>query len=118
MWRVALLLTAVCRTAALGPEIFDESLLLRPLRDGHVLAHFSFRVLANLTSDNNSTTAATVAERQREEDELFAHYGLFPKPLGQILHRSGADELRVSMTRGEGGAWQAASGCPIAIKSL
>ena len=50
MIRVLLALLVVSSTA--HSDHFDENLVLRPLRDGHVLAHFSFRVLWNVSASS------------------------------------------------------------------
>ena len=89
--------TAIARSSARGTETFEEALLLRPLADGQVLAHFSF------TTRWKVPETAVSARGGAEDDALLAHFGMFPKVLGQLLHRSAADEFRITFSRGAGG---------------
>ena len=58
---------------------FTEDLLLSPLEDGRVLAEFHFETTGALDPSN---------------------FYLFPKPMGQILHRFGVEEFSMSLTHG------------------
>jgi len=61
---------------------FTEDLLLSPLPDGRILAHFHFDNNGGLDSSN---------------------YELFPKSLGSILHKYGVEEMSLSLSHGR---WQ------------
>jgi len=67
-------------------ETFDEELLLRPVADGDVVAHFNFRTLAP-----EEATASVGGGR---------HFHLFPRALGELAAAHGVAELKVDLTRG------------------
>lgn len=69
-------LALLCSAAA---NHFRENLLLRPLEDGKVLAHFQFD-MASISTDQ--------------------HFTLFPKSMGQILSRFKVHELSMTLTQG------------------
>ena len=66
-------------------DAFSEELLLRPLPDGHVLAHFHFR-----SASRGGSPAA--------------HGRGFPRAVAQLLWASNASDFAVSLARG---AWDA-----------
>lgn len=66
-------------------DAFSEELLLRPLADGHVLAHFHFR-----SASRGGSPAA--------------HGRGFPRAVAQLLWASNASDFAVSLSRG---AWDA-----------
>ncbi|BFG42719.1 hypothetical protein CerSpe_289930 [Prunus speciosa] len=71
--------------AALGSvteEDFSEELLLRPLPDRKVLAHFHFRSRAPHTSSNGR------------------HHHLFPKAISQLVQKFRVKEMELSFTQG------------------
>ncbi|XP_008235459.1 PREDICTED: GPI transamidase component PIG-T-like [Prunus mume] len=71
--------------AALGSvteEDFSEELLLRPLPDRKVLAHFHFRSRAPHTSSNGR------------------HHHLFPKAISQLVQKFHVKEMELSFTQG------------------
>ncbi len=88
MWLWALVLgwlSLVAGTAAYrSPEsVFQEQLLLRPLADGKVLAHFHFQI------DSLHATDSAAAGHPPSA----SHFHLFPKPIGQIIDRFDVEVL-------------------------
>jgi phosphatidylinositol glycan class T len=75
-------------------EDFFEELLLRPLPDGQLHAHFQFTTRRRITPGDR-----------------FEHYHLFPKSLGQVIHKFGVDELHLSFTQGRW--WNELWGTPL-----
>jgi hypothetical protein len=72
-----------------SPEsAFHEQLLLRPLEDGKVLAHFHFQI------DSLHSSAATAATHGSGPHSA-GHFHLFPKPIGQIIDRFGVEVILV-----------------------
>lgn len=69
-------------------DVFHEELLLRPLKTGHVYAHFQF---------------TTVWDVDIRDTKSFSHYRLFPKSFGQIVNQYSVEELHLSLTQGQ---WQ------------
>jgi len=64
-------------------ESFGEELLLRPLKDGRILAHWQFTT--------HWQPCSQVAEK---------HFGMFPKTLAHIVHKFSVQELHLSLTQG------------------
>eukprot|EP00252_Welwitschia_mirabilis_P023119 TRINITY_DN6465_c0_g1_i1.p1 TRINITY_DN6465_c0_g1~~TRINITY_DN6465_c0_g1_i1.p1 ORF type:complete len:676 (+),score=126.09 TRINITY_DN6465_c0_g1_i1:255-2282(+) len=73
------LMTTTLMTAAADEE-FSEELLLRPLPDGKVLAHFLF---TNKLPQNHGS-----------------HHKLFPKAIYQLVRKFGIREMELSFTQG------------------
>ncbi|KAI8577591.1 hypothetical protein K450DRAFT_251553 [Umbelopsis ramanniana AG] len=71
-------------------DSFQEDLLISPLKDGKLLAHFQFTTLVD-------------AGGLDEKDGRYAHYGLFPKSIGQIIDHHRVQELHLTFTQGR---WQ------------
>ncbi|CAO3669246.1 unnamed protein product [Umbelopsis vinacea] len=71
-------------------DSFQEDLLISPLNDGKLLAHFQFTTLID---------SGDIAEKNGR----FAHYGLFPKAIGQIIDHHRVQELHLTFTQGR---WQ------------
>ncbi|KAK9128723.1 hypothetical protein Syun_017520 [Stephania yunnanensis] len=71
-----------CFNLCYGGEEFSEELLLRPLPDRKVLAHFHFE----------STTPPT--------KDYGHHHHLFPKAIYQLVHKFRIRELELSFTQG------------------
>ncbi|CAH3030337.1 unnamed protein product [Porites evermanni] len=69
-------------------DVFHEELLLRPLKTGHVYAHFQF---------------TTIWDVDIRDSKAFSHYNLFPKSFGQIINQYSVEELHLSLTQGQ---WQ------------
>lgn len=59
--------------------MFTEDLLISPLEDGRAVGHFQFQTRGGGNP---------------------AHYEVFPKSLGQVLHKYGVQELSLSLTQG------------------
>ncbi|KAG0264452.1 hypothetical protein BG011_006811 [Mortierella polycephala] len=75
-----------------APEAFHEELVLKPLNDGSVYSHFQF-----------TTHIGTVMDEEHFEgaaSNLFTHYNLFPRSIGQILHSFDVEELHLTFTQG------------------
>ncbi|GMH30938.1 hypothetical protein Nepgr_032781 [Nepenthes gracilis] len=64
-------------------EEFHEELLLKPLPDRKVLAHFHFESKANLSPSNGGR-----------------HFRLFPKSIYQLVHKFHIREMELSFTQG------------------
>ncbi|KAG0040630.1 hypothetical protein BGZ82_000588 [Podila clonocystis] len=80
---------------AKAPEAFHEELVLKPMNDGSVYSHFQF-----------TTHIGTMMDEDRFDgtsSNLFAHYNLFPRSIGQILHSFEVEELHLTFTQGR---WQ------------
>jgi hypothetical protein len=73
-------------------DTFDESLLLKSLPSGSVLAHFSFSTTKHLGQLGS-------------ENEDYAHFNLFPKVMGQAMRQSRVSEFRLSLTSKKAGRW-------------
>ncbi|KAJ7384981.1 hypothetical protein OS493_018670 [Desmophyllum pertusum] len=69
-------------------DVFHEELFMRPLKTGHVYAHFQF---------------TTVWDVDIRDSKAFSHYNLFPKSFGQIINQYSVEELHLSLTQGQ---WQ------------
>ncbi|KAJ6809996.1 GPI transamidase component PIG-T [Iris pallida] len=65
-----------------GEEEFTEELLLRPLPDRKLLAHFHFQSTAPPSADNSR------------------HHHLFPKAIAQLVQKFHIQELELSFTQG------------------
>ncbi|XP_031495070.1 GPI transamidase component PIG-T homolog isoform X1 [Nymphaea colorata] len=76
------LLLSCCLLAALKEEEFTEELLLRPLRDQKVLAHFHFTSRVPLAQDYGH------------------HHRLFPKAIYQLVQKFRVREMELSFTQG------------------
>jgi phosphatidylinositol glycan class T len=72
--------------ASSSKEAFTEELLVVPLPDGKALTHFQF------------TTQWQVDASKSNND--FQFFNLFPKSLGQLLHKYQVDELHLTFTQG------------------
>ncbi|KAF9095897.1 hypothetical protein BGX29_008837 [Mortierella sp. GBA35] len=78
-----------------APEAFHEQLVLKPLNDGSVYSHFQFTThIGTMMDDDHFDGAAS---------NLFKHYNLFPRSIGQILHSFEVEELHLTFTQGR---WQ------------
>ncbi|XP_056020312.1 GPI transamidase component PIG-T-like [Ostrea edulis] len=64
---------------------FSEELLIKPFPSGHVMFHFQFTTVWNVSID---------------KPETFQHYHLFPKSLGDVLTTYKVRELHLSQTQG------------------
>ncbi|KAF6168386.1 hypothetical protein GIB67_018226 [Kingdonia uniflora] len=76
------LLVLFCLNGSKGDEEFSEELLLRPLPDRKVLAHFHF--------ENKVPSAETHGR----------HYSLFPKAIYQLVEKFQIREMELSFTQG------------------
>lgn len=74
-----MLFLAFLLCSTVSSNFFRETLLLRPLEDGKVLAHFQFDMASKNTDQ---------------------HFTLFPKSMGQILARFKVQELEMTLTQG------------------
>ncbi|KAG0220511.1 hypothetical protein BGX31_010930 [Mortierella sp. GBA43] len=78
-----------------APEAFHEQLVLKPMADGSVYTHFQFTThLGTMQDDEHYAGAAS---------NLFTHYNLFPRSIGQVLHSFDVEELHLTFTQGR---WQ------------
>ncbi|KAF7845575.1 GPI transamidase component PIG-T [Senna tora] len=68
--------------SAFGEEEFSEELLLKPLPDRNVLAHFHFQSKAPLT------------------DSFARHHHLFPKAISQLVQKYHVNAMELSFTQG------------------
>ncbi|KAF9356591.1 hypothetical protein BGX26_005050 [Mortierella sp. AD094] len=78
-----------------APEAFHEQLVLQPMNDGSVYSHFQF-----------TTHIGTMMDEEKFDgpaSNLFTHYNLFPRSIGQILHSFEVEELHLTFTQGR---WQ------------
>ncbi|KIJ35768.1 hypothetical protein M422DRAFT_76311 [Sphaerobolus stellatus SS14] len=84
---------------ALGGETFDEQLRIRPLQDGRLYTHFTFKTLLENASPRLPNMINTEDEPQ--------HYTLFPLALGQIIREYAVTELHLSLNAGKWnyGSW-------------
>jgi hypothetical protein len=73
-------------------DTFDETLLLKSLPSGAILAHFSFATTKQLGQFGS-------------EDEDYSHFHLFPKVMGQAMRKSRVREFRLSFTSKKSGVW-------------
>ncbi|KAG0048704.1 hypothetical protein BGZ83_006392 [Gryganskiella cystojenkinii] len=78
-----------------APEAFHEELVLKPLNDGSVFSHFQFTTHIGTMMDEEHFDGAA--------SNLFTHYNLFPRSIGQILHSFEVEELHLTFTQGR---WQ------------
>ncbi|KAF9117601.1 hypothetical protein BGW39_002025 [Mortierella sp. 14UC] len=75
-----------------APEAFHEELVLKPLNDGSVYSHFQFTThIGTMMDDDHFDGTAS---------NLFKHYNLFPRSIGQILHSFEVEELHLTFTQG------------------
>lgn len=94
--QLALIVLCCCVVRGKRHHSFEETLLLRPLEDGNLLAHYQF--------DSSDSKDASHAD----------HFVAFPKSLGQILNKFDVQELHLSFTQGR---WNHAKwGYPLPIK--
>ncbi|KAF9363846.1 hypothetical protein BGX34_003179 [Mortierella sp. NVP85] len=78
-----------------APEAFHEQLVLKPMNDGSVYTHFQFTThIGTMLDDQDFSGAAS---------NIFTHYNLFPRSIGQVLHSFDVDELHLTFTQGR---WQ------------
>lgn len=82
---------------------FKESLLLKVLPDGNILAHFEHATIWNETTPSDLTQSST---GQYYYDCLFKtllvrHYGMFPRPVAEVVSLYKVNELHLSLTRGK-----------------
>ncbi|KAF9984000.1 hypothetical protein BGZ75_004425 [Mortierella antarctica] len=75
-----------------APEAFHEELVLKPLNDGSVYSHFQFTTHIGTMMDEEHFDGAA--------SNLFKHYNLFPRSIGQILHSFDVEELHLTFTQG------------------
>ncbi|KAF9186504.1 hypothetical protein BGZ50_002436 [Haplosporangium sp. Z 11] len=75
-----------------APEAFHEELVLKPLNDGSVYSHFQFTTHIGTMMDEEHFEGAA--------SNLFTHYNLFPRSIGQILHSFDVEELHLTFTQG------------------
>ncbi|KAJ1983311.1 Subunit of the glycosylphosphatidylinositol transamidase complex-like protein [Dimargaris cristalligena] len=68
-------------------ESFSENLLVNPLTSDRILSHFEFVTATHLPS-------SSVASDRGQ------HYRLFPRLIGQILHKYGVEEFHLTLTQG------------------
>ncbi|KAG0100600.1 hypothetical protein BGZ93_010193 [Podila epicladia] len=80
---------------AKAPEAFHEELVVKPMNDGSVYTHFQFTTHIGTMMDEDRFDGAS--------SNLFAHYNLFPRSIGQILHSFEVEELHLTFTQGR---WQ------------
>ncbi|KAF9900966.1 hypothetical protein BX616_002432 [Lobosporangium transversale] len=78
-----------------APEAFHEQLVLKPLNDGGAYSHFQFTTHIGTMMDEEHFDGAA--------SNLFSHYNLFPRSIGQILHSFEVEELHLTFTQGR---WQ------------
>ncbi|KAG0363689.1 GPI transamidase component PIG-T [Gamsiella multidivaricata] len=78
-----------------APEAFHEQLVLKPLNDGSVYSHFQFTTHIGTMMDEEHFDGAA--------SNIFTHYNLFPRSIGQILHSFDVEELHLTFTQGR---WQ------------
>ncbi|XP_022286191.2 GPI-anchor transamidase component PIGT-like [Crassostrea virginica] len=64
---------------------FSEELFIKPFSSGHVMFHFQLTTVWNVSID---------------KPDLFQHYHLFPKSLGDVLTTYKVKELHLSQTQG------------------
>ncbi|KAL1917094.1 uncharacterized protein VTP21DRAFT_5292 [Calcarisporiella thermophila] len=81
---LSLILTG-CADAFASKEVFNEELLIKPLRDGKQLTHAQF---------------TTRWDASVHLEETATHYGLFPRAIGQVLQNFGVHELHLTFTQG------------------
>ncbi|KAG0320486.1 hypothetical protein BGZ99_004483 [Dissophora globulifera] len=78
-----------------APEAFHEQLILKPMNDGSVYSHFQFTTHVGTMMDEEHFDGAA--------SNIFTHYNLFPRSIGQILHSFDVEELHLTFTQGR---WQ------------
>jgi len=78
--------------AAAFVEEFDETLKIRPLRDGKVASSFSFKTLLKGAAPRNP--------EYLNADDAPQHYTVFPLALGQILREYAVTELHLTLNAG------------------
>ncbi|KAF9427676.1 hypothetical protein BGZ94_004419 [Podila epigama] len=78
-----------------APEAFHEELVLKPLNDGSVYSHFQFTTHIGTEMDNERLDGA--------DSNIFTHYNLFPRSVGQVLRSFEVEELHLTFTQGR---WQ------------
>ncbi|KAL4247935.1 GPI transamidase component PIG-T [Abortiporus biennis] len=91
-----LVLLAAClfvTSSHASQEEFHESLTLKPLQDGKVTSHFSFRTLLRGATPRNPETL--------DKEDNPQHYTLFPLTLGQILREYAVTELHLTLNAGK-----------------
>lgn len=81
--RIIFVLSTLLRCAQ-SNDVFNEELLIKPLPSGHVYAHFQFTTRLETPSGSAPN-----------------HYRLFPKSLGNVLHKFNVWELHLSLTQGQ-----------------
>ncbi|KAF8531968.1 Gpi16 subunit GPI transamidase component [Gautieria morchelliformis] len=74
-------------------EHFNEGLHIRPLQDGRVYTHFSFKTLL--------TGAVPRSPATLHVDDESQHYNVFPLALGQIIREYAVTELHLSLNAGK-----------------
>eukprot|EP00105_Crassostrea_gigas_P027835 XP_011449302.1 PREDICTED: GPI transamidase component PIG-T [Crassostrea gigas] len=72
-------------TIGIHNDNFSEELYVKPFSSGHVMFHFQFTTVWNVSID---------------KPESFQHYHLFPKSLGDVLTTYKVKELHLSQTQG------------------
>ncbi|KAJ1672445.1 Subunit of the glycosylphosphatidylinositol transamidase complex-like protein, partial [Spiromyces aspiralis] len=119
--------TTVATERLAANESFDEILILRPLPDGKVLAHFAFNVsidhphdtprkpsltLIDSNSNSNSNSSSSCAHCwclrglpvmltvNSRLAMVVRHYRLFPRQIGEVIQRYHIRELNVAFTQG------------------
>ncbi|KAG0198227.1 hypothetical protein BGX28_008325 [Mortierella sp. GBA30] len=75
-----------------APEAFHEELVLKPLNDGGMYSHFQFTTHIGTMMDEEHLDGAA--------SNIFKHYNLFPRSIGQILHSFDVEELHLTFTQG------------------
>ncbi|KAK9238405.1 GPI transamidase component PIG-T [Lipomyces kononenkoae] len=81
----------VSNCAAASSSSYSEHLDLTPLPRNNLLASFNFEVYSDPAAENGF----------RNDGQLFwAHYGLFPRSVGQIVQSTHTHELHLRFTQG------------------
>ncbi|EJC98354.1 GPI transamidase component GPI16 [Fomitiporia mediterranea MF3/22] len=84
-------LSFLCSNAA--KESFNETLTVRPLRDGRVAARFLFTITQATSVPREPTTLL--------DEDTPQHYSLLPLSLGQVLREYAVTEAHLSLNAGK-----------------
>lgn len=95
---VSLLLIAFLRLTS--GDSYDESLTIKPLNDGKVLAHFQFKTIWE-----RDIASVRYGEFRLSDPVLMTlrsenHFDVFPMALGQYLSEHGVQEMHFSLAKG------------------
>ncbi|KAK9365359.1 GPI transamidase component PIG-T [Lipomyces kononenkoae] len=85
------MLAGISNCAAASRSTYNEHLDLKPLPRNNLLASFNFEIYSD---------SAAETELGNDGQVFWAHYGLFPRSVGQIVQSTRAHELHLRFTQG------------------